>query len=119
MGLFDVSLQKEIHLNKEQLNALNKNLGNYATQSKVTNNRLEITDFKLNSSLLKYNLIIEATKTKLTIAGELQQVLWLTILIVLAILLTYGFGVIIIVAYAYYQKRVATKFLEEMLEKVV
>ena len=119
MGLFDVGLQKEIHLNKEQLNALNKNLGNYATQSKVINNRLEITDFKLNSSLLKYHVIIEAFKNRVTVAGELQQVLLLTILIVLAILLTYGFGVIIIVAYAYYQKRVATKYLEDVLAKVV
>jgi len=119
MGLFDVSLQKEINVNKEQLNELKKSLEQSATQSKVTNNRLEITEFKLNYSLLKYNLIIEAFKNKLTVTGELQQVLLLTILIVLAILLTYGFGVIVIVAYAYYQKRVATKFLEEVLEKVV
>lgn len=118
MGFFDVTLQKDISFNKNQLNELKSSLDKQATHSKVVNNRLEVTDFQRDSSWLKYNLTVQAFKNKLTINGELQQVIMLTVLIVLAILLTYGFGVILVVAYTYYQKREATKYLEALVAKI-
>jgi len=118
MGFFDVTLQKDISFNKNQLNELKSSLDKQATQSKVVNNRLEVTHFQRDSSWLKYNLTVQAFKNKLTINGELQQVIMLTVLIVLAILLTYGFGVILVVAYTYYQKREATKYLEALVAKI-
>ena len=118
MGFFDVSLHKDISLDKNQLNELKSDLEKYSTQTKVVNNRLEATFFQLDSSWLKYNITVQSFKNKLTLNGELQQVIMLTVLIVLAILLTYGFGVVIVVAYAYYQKVKATQYLEETLSKV-
>lgn len=118
MGFFDVTLQKDISFNKNQLNELKSSLDKQATHSKVVNNRLEVSDFQRDSSWLKYNLTVQAFKNKLTINGELQQVIMLTVLIVLAILLTYGFGVILVVAYTYYQKREATKYLEALVAKI-
>lgn len=118
MGFFDVSLHKEISLDKNQLNELKNHLEKYSTQTKVLNNRLEATFFQLDSSWLKYNITVQSFKNKLTINAELQQVIMLTVLIVLAILLTYGFGVVLVVAYAYYQKTKATQYLEEVLTQV-
>jgi hypothetical protein len=118
MGFFDISLHKDIGLDKNQLSELKNSLDKHSFQSKVVNNRLEVSNFQLDSSWLKYNLTIQSYKNKLLINGELQQVIVLTVLIVLAILLTYGFGVVLVVAYTYYQKRAATKYLEEVVEKL-
>ncbi|MDY0051172.1 MAG: hypothetical protein RBR65_01415 [Aliarcobacter sp.] len=40
----------------------------------------------------------------------------IAIVIILAIILTYGLGVILVVGFVYYQKIVATKYLNSLIE---
>lgn len=119
MGFFDIQIQKDITLTKEQQTQLKNNLLEKSKEAKEEKRSFECKAFKLSSASLRYNLSVVASKNSLTINGELQHVLLLTVLIVLAILFTYGFGVIVIVAYAFYQKRLATKYIEEVLKSIV
>jgi hypothetical protein len=118
MGFFDITLQKETSLNQTQLMQLQSKLQGNALKVESKNSGLEIIDFKPPSSLLKYHVKLEQHHNQLTVNGELQQVLFLTILIVLAILFTYGLAVIVIVGYVYYQKKAATNYLEALLLNV-
>lgn len=123
MGLFDISIKKQMKLrnSKEHFyEFMKKKLTKKKEyEPKLENNTLNIEKCHLDT-LLKYNTQIQITKSKnedeLIINGELHDTLILTILIILAILLTYGIGVILVVAYAYLQKKKASIFLEKLIK---
>lgn len=123
MGLFDISIKKQMKLknSKEHFyEFMKKKLTKEREyETKLENNTLNIEKCHLDT-LLKYNTQIQIIKIKneneLIINGELHDTLILTILIILAILLTYGIGVILVVAYAYLQKKKASIFLEKLIK---
>lgn len=123
MGLFDVSIKdnlKKDTLNKEFLNFMKKNiLKQNNDENEEDNHSLEFKKSNLDT-LLRYNTKIEIDSTKkqreIIVEAELADTLALTVLILLGILLTYGVGVIIVVAFAYFQKRKATKYLESLIK---
>lgn len=122
MGFFDVHIEKDIEASKsEAVSFLENRLTPFSINSRTENNTLIFESFKTANSLLNYKLIIELIKSKksisLNIYGELQNVWVLVILIVTGIILTYGIGVILVILYAYYQKRVATKFINKIIEE--
>ena len=88
-------------------------------ENEITREELSIKKCHINT-LLKYNLSAKILSNKkestLQIDAELQDTLIIAIVIILAIVLTYGLGVIIVVAYVYYQKVVATKYLNSLIE---
>lgn len=123
MGLFDISIKKQMKLknSKEHFyEFMKKKLTKEKEyETKLENNTLSIEKCHLDT-LLKYNTTINISKIKdeneLIINGELHDTLILTILIILAILLTYGLGVILVVAYTYLQKKKGTIFLEKLIK---
>lgn len=124
MGLFDVSVRKEITSKKtrdEILDFLDKKLKNDSyKEMNRTATSIILDKYKAPSSYLKYNVNIDfekqKDKTELNIYGELQDVWFFVIFIVLAILFTQGIAIIPLVGFVYYQKRVVSKYLEEILE---
>ncbi len=125
MGLFDIKLNKEITLKSskaEFLTNLNKELQQQREyEYKKETNSLSIEKLHLDT-LLKYNFSLKLQKKKdvyiLDMEAILHDTLILTILIILAILLTYGIGVIVVVGFVYLQKRKATKYLEAIIDKI-
>ena len=128
MGIFDISIVKELDNKKDDkalLDFFSKNLTK-CSDEKITstntnsNEILSLEKFKASNSILKYNLTIDIEKTnqkkQLFIEGELQNVWVFVILIILSILLTKGLGILPVILFVYYQKRVNTKFLENLLE---
>ena len=123
MGLFDISIKKQIQLknSKEHFYEFMKKklTKDKEYEIKLENNTLSVEKCHLDT-LLKYNTQIQITKNKnenqLIINGELHDTLILAILIILAILLTYGFGVILVVGYTYLQKKKATNYLEKLIK---
>ena len=123
MGIFDVQINKKIKLkktNKDLFEFLKKQLlKNKDYENEITREELSIKKCHINT-LLKYNISAKLDSNKkestLQIDAELQDTLIIAIIIILAIVLTYGLGVIIVVAYVYYQKVVATKYLNSLIE---
>lgn len=123
MGIFDVQINKKIKLkktNKDLFEFLKKQvLKDKDYENEITREELSIKKCHINT-LLKYNLSakIETNKKEsiLQIDAELQDTLIIAIVIILAIVLTYGLGVILVVAYVYYQKVIATKYLNSLIE---
>ncbi|MGM0519104.1 MAG: hypothetical protein ACQERD_05640 [Campylobacterota bacterium] len=125
MGLFDIKLQKKITLKSskdEFINTINNKLQqerSYEYQKESSS--LSIDKLHLDT-LLKYNFKLNIEKKQghyfLNIDAILHDTLILTILIILAILLTYGIGVIFVVGFAYLQKRKATRYLETIIDKI-
>ena len=123
MGIFDVQINKNIKLkktNKDLFEFLKKQLlKNKDYENEITREELSIKKCHINT-LLKYNISTKLDSSKkestLQIDAELQDTLIIAIVIILAIVLTYGLGVIIVVAYVYYQKVVATKYLNSLIE---
>ena len=123
MGLFDVTIKdklKKENLNKEFLDFMKKNIlkqKDYATTQ--DNHSLTFSKSHLDT-LLRYNTKIEIDSSKkqreINIEAELADTLVLTVLILLGILLTYGVGVIIVIVFAYFQKRKATAYLETLIK---
>lgn len=123
MGFFDVDLKKELSAPKiESIDFLEKKLSPFSKEIKIEKNSLILKNFKLDRSLLQYDLKIDFTESKkcisLNIYGELLNLWILVILIVTGIMFTYGIGVIIIIAYTYYQKRVTSKYIESIINKL-
>ena len=122
MGLFDVSIKNKLKKdisNNDFLGFMKKNIlkqKDYETQQ--DNHSIEFIKCHLNT-FLKYNTKIELDSSKhekeITIQAELADTLILTVLIVLAILLTYGFGVIVVVVFTYLQKKKAAHYLETLI----
>ena len=123
MGIFDVQINKKIKLkktNKDLFEFIKKLLlKDKDYENDLTREELSIKKCHINT-LLKYNISTKLDSSKkestLQIDAELQDTLIIAIVIILAIVLTYGLGVIIVVAYVYYQKVVATKYLNSLIE---
>jgi hypothetical protein len=123
MGIFDVQINKKIKLkktNKDLFEFIKKRLlKDKDYENDLTREELSIKKCHINT-LLKYNISTKLDSSKkestLQIDAELQDTLIIAIVIILAIVLTYGLGVIIVVAYVYYQKVVATKYLNSLIE---
>lgn len=122
MGLFDISIKRNIKINTKEhfLEFMKKSLiKDRLYESKIEKKSLIIDKCHLKS-LLKYNTNIEILENKqgneLVINAQLHDTLILAILVILAILLTYGFGVIFVVAFTYLQKKKATKYLETLIK---
>jgi hypothetical protein len=123
MGIFDVQINKKIKLkktNKDLFEFLKKQLlKDKDYENDLTREELSIKKCHINT-LLKYNISAKIDSNKkestLQIDAELQDTLIIAIVIILAIVLTYGLGVILVVAYVYYQKVIATKYLNSLIE---
>ena len=123
MGIFDVQINKKIKLkktNKDLFEFIKKRLlKDKDYENDLTREELSIKKCHINT-LLKYNISTKLDSSKkestLQIDAELQDTLIIAIVIILAIVLTYGLGVIIVVAFVYYQKVVATKYLNSLIE---
>lgn len=123
MGIFDVQINKKIKLkktNKDLFEFLKKQiLKDKDYENEITREELSIKKCHINT-LLKYNLSAKILSNKkestLQIDAELQDTLIIAIVIILAIVLTYGIGVILVVAFVYYQKVSATKYLNSLIE---
>ena len=123
MGIFDVQINKKIKLrktNKDLFEFIKKRLlKDKDYENEITREELSIKKCHINT-LLKYNLSAKIDTNKkesiLQIDAELQDTLIIAIVIILAIVLTYGLGVILVVAYVYYQKVIATKYLNSLIE---
>ena len=123
MGIFDASLKQKIKIKNTKQEFLeffkNKIIKEKEYETTLQTNSLEVSKAHLDT-LLKYNTNITIQKAQgeneLIINAELHDTLILTILIILAILLTYGIGVIFVAGYAYLQKKKATKYLESIIK---
>ena len=123
MGIFDVQINKKIKLkktNKDLFEFLKKQLlKDKDYENDLSREELSIKKCHINT-LLKYNISTKIVTNKkestLQVDAELQDTLIIAIVIILAIVLTYGLGVIIVVAYVYYQKVTATKYLNSLIE---
>lgn len=122
MGLFDVSIKNKLKkdtIHKDFLEFMKKNiLRQKDYEIDQDNHSIEFKKAHLQT-LLKYNTKIEIDSSKhekeITVNAELADTLILTILIILAILFTYGFGVIVVVVFTYFQKKKATHYLETLI----
>ena len=123
MGIFDVQINKKIKLkktNKDLFEFIKKRLlKDKDYENDLTREELSIKKCHINT-LLKYNISAKLDSNKkestLQIDAELQDTLIIAIIIILAIVLTYGLGVILVVGFVYYQKVVATKYLNSLIE---
>lgn len=115
MGIFDIHIKKDEKQNKENLSKLEDEIKQNAKETILSKNILEAKNFKVKNSLLSYDLKIDLTNNSLVLEGELKEVLILTILVILSILFTYGVGVILVIAYTYYQKLNTSKYLEKTI----
>lgn len=126
MGLFDIGIREELYSKKskeEILNTIQDSVKDFSKEDvDFEKGKLLLEGFK--ASILKYNLSIDLEKSNskyiLTIDGELQQfyVLIFLALIILSILFTYGIGVILIIAFAFLQKRSSTKFINSLIKDI-
>jgi len=126
MGLFDVVLQKEFKAKKpkkEMLDLIKSELSNSSKKGpSFENGILCLDNFRAPTSILKYNLSLNLEKSNdkyfLTVNGELQQVIIILFVILFSILYTYGFGVILVVAFTFFQKKFVEKYLTKTIEKL-
>jgi hypothetical protein len=123
MGLFDVNIRQELESKKTEegfLDYLEKKLKNdtYKELNK-TPSTLTLDKYKAPNAFMKFNLSITFdtinNKEYLCVDGELQDVWFLVVFIVLAILLTQGIAIIPLIGFVYYQKRLVSKYLEEFI----
>lgn len=123
MGLFDITINKELNITKDELiSKLEKKLNSLSAETIKEKDSLLFKNFKADGALLTYdlNIVIQQSKSSisLNILGELLNVWFMVVIIVLGILYTYGVAIIILVAFAYYQKKVSTQFLNKLLDKL-
>lgn len=123
MGLFDVSIKKDLKITKEELiSYLKKSFSSSSDEVIEEKNYLLFKYFKAKGAFLNYDLKIEINTSKNTISldvfGELLNVWIMVIIIIAGILFTYGIGVILLVAFVYYQKIVVNKFINNTLNKL-
>ena len=125
MGMFDIQFSNKIKLaygNVHVFEFLKKQLQKDKTYvNRIEENTLFVSKCKINT-LLRYNLDIDIQTNKkdrtseINVYGELQDTLLLAILVILSIVFTYGLGIILVIAFTYYQKVVATKELEILIQ---
>ncbi|WP_121626300.1 hypothetical protein [Poseidonibacter antarcticus] len=126
MGLFDISIRKEITSKKTKedfLNSLEKKLKSFSNETPINKDgTLLLNSFK--TSILKYDLSVNLEKSSkgfnISIDGELQQfyVLILVFLVILGIAVTMGIGVIVVIVFAYLQKHYTTKSINSLIEYI-
>ncbi|MDZ7817238.1 MAG: hypothetical protein U5K55_00930 [Aliarcobacter sp.] len=124
MGMFDIQFSNKIkstYGNIHIFEFLKKQLQKDKTYTnRVEENTLFMEKCKINT-LLRYNLEIDIQTNKkdktseIIVNGELHDTLLLAILVILSIIFTYGFGIILVIAFTYYQKIVATKQLQTLI----
>lgn len=123
MGFFDIHIKKDLETQKDEVvKYLENKLTPFCKDSTFSDTTLFFKSFKPESSLLTFDLNIDIEKSKkslsLNIFGELLHVWILAILVVTGILFTYGVGVILVIVFVYYQKTVATKYLNNLLDNI-
>ncbi|KAB7886519.1 hypothetical protein [Poseidonibacter ostreae] len=67
---------------------------------------------------MKYNLTAKFDSNTLILDAELDNsyTLFITLLIILSILFTYGLGILPIIGFVFYQKTKATKYLKTLIK---
>jgi hypothetical protein len=121
MGMFDVQVTKELKLKKDKKDLyefLNKQLSKDDKYDyTLDTNKLTISKNPIDT-FLKYNLSAQFDSDTLIINAELDNsyTLFITLLIILSILFTYGLGILPIIGFVYYQKTKATKYLKSLIE---
>jgi len=121
MGMFDVQITKELKLKKDKKDLyqfLNKQLSKDKKYDYIIDkNKLSISKNPIDT-FLKYNLSVQFDSHTLIIDAELDNfyTLFITLLIILSILFTYGLGILPIIGFVYYQKTKASKYLKNLLE---
>ena len=120
MGMFDVQVIKELKLKKDKKNLyqfLNKQLSKDKKYDySLDKDKLTISKNPIDT-FLKYNLSAQFDSDTLIIDAELDNsyTLFITLLIILSILFTYGLGILPIIGFVYYQKTKASKYLKNLL----
>ena len=118
MSLFNVSIKEKLKRDKNDfLDSLyTKILDNKEYESTKEKTTFKVEKCKL-STILRFNTKVTIESNEIIAEAELHDTIFLTIFIVLAILFTYGIGVILIVAFAYLQKRKANIYLQDLISK--
>ena len=120
MGMFDVQVIKELKLEKDKNDLYEFFYKQLSKDEKydytIKNDELNIKKNPINT-FLKYNLNAKFDSNTLVIDAELDNsyTLFITLLIILSILFTYGLGILPIIGFVYYQKTKATKYLKTLL----
>ena len=119
MSLFNVSINEPTKKDKKELfdSLYAQLLKNQNCESTKGNHSFEIQKCKLNT-ILRFNTKVAIESKSIQVDAELHDTLLLTILVVIGILLTYGIGVILVIAFAYLQKRKAETYLKDFISKV-
>lgn len=120
MGLFDVTIKRKVKKadKKEIFGYFENALKDFSNQTVVTTKEnLTLEKFKVKNSLLKYNFKLSIDTSEVLLEGELQDVWIIVIFIALGILFTpYGVGLVVVIAFVYYQKTVATRYLNTIID---
>jgi len=120
MGMFDVQVIKELKLEKDKNDLYEFFYKQLSKDEKydytIKNDELNIKKNPIDT-FLKYNLNAKFDSNTLIIDAELDNsyTLFITLLIILSILFTYGLGILPIIGFVYYQKTKATKYLKTLL----
>ena len=120
MGMFDVQVIKELKLEKDKNDLYEFFYKQLSKDEKydytIKNDELNIKKNPIDT-FLKYNLNAKFDSNTLVIDAELDNsyTLFITLLIILSILFTYGLGILPIIGFVYYQKTKATKYLKTLL----
>ncbi|MBU3014428.1 hypothetical protein KO488_06630 [Poseidonibacter lekithochrous] len=120
MGMFDVQVIKELKLEKDKNDLYEFFYKQLSKDEKydytIKNDELNIKKNPIDT-FLKYNLSAKFDSNTLVIDAELDNsyTLFITLLIILSILFTYGLGILPIIGFVYYQKTKATKYLKTLL----
>ncbi|WP_419770811.1 MAG: hypothetical protein ACNI3C_03230 [Candidatus Marinarcus sp.] len=124
MGVFDVALQRSLKADDK-----NKILDYFQNELKprskepIAPNKEGFTleKFREKKSLMQYNLSVSVTPTKeghlLSIEGELQNLWIIVVFIALGVLFTYGVGLVVVIAFVYFQKVVATNYFNALIDR--
>ena len=121
MGMFDVQVIKELKLKKDKKDLyqfLNKQLSkDKEYEHSIDKDKLTISKNPIDT-FLKYNLSAQFNDNTLIIDAELDNsyTLFITLLIILSILFTYGLGILPIIGFIFYQKTQATKYIKNLIE---
>ena len=121
MGMFDVQVIKELKLKKDKKDLyqfLNKQLSkDKEYEHSIDKNKLTISKNPIDT-FLKYNVSAQFNDNTLIIDAELDNsyTLFITLLIILSILFTYGLGILPIIGFIFYQKTQASKYIKNLIE---
>ncbi len=121
MGMFDVQVVKELKLKKDKKDLyefLNKQLSkDKEYKHSIDKNILTISKNPIGT-FLKYTLSAKFDSNSLILDAELDNsyTLFITLLIILSILFTYGLGILPVIGFVFYQKTKATRYLKNLIK---